>query len=175
MSDEIHVLDLLPAYALGSLEADEVSRVEEHLSGCLICRNESNAFQATADQLSLAAPIAAPSPDLKERLRQRVQKLDGSRAGRGNVGSHAAAGIEHDSDMELRGRVGLVPADEILQRLRLAVLEELEVLGGEVGQKCAPLVRHRDAEAHQVSLRPEHDLGAVGLNAWTAFLEGASK
>jgi anti-sigma-K factor RskA len=73
MSDAIHVLDLLPAYALGSLEADEARQVEEHLSGCLICRNESNAFQATADQLSLAAPVAAPSPELKERLIQRVQ------------------------------------------------------------------------------------------------------
>ena len=73
MSDETHVLDLLPAYALGSLDADEANRVEEHLSGCLICRNESTAFQSTADQLSLAAPVAIPSPDLKDRLRQRVQ------------------------------------------------------------------------------------------------------
>jgi anti-sigma-K factor RskA len=73
MSDETHILDLLPAYALNSLEADEVRRVEEHLSGCLICRNESNAFQHVADQLSFAAPDALPSPELKDRLLQRVQ------------------------------------------------------------------------------------------------------
>jgi anti-sigma-K factor RskA len=73
MSNEVHVLDLLPAYVLNSLEADEVRRVEEHLSTCLICRNESNAFQATADQLSFAAPAAMPSPALKERLMQQVQ------------------------------------------------------------------------------------------------------
>lgn len=73
MSDETHVLDLLPAYALGSLDDDEASRVKEHLSGCLICRSESNAFQSIADQLSLAAPLADPSPDLKNRLMQRVQ------------------------------------------------------------------------------------------------------
>lgn len=73
MSDEAHVLDLLPAYALNSLEADEVRHVEEHLSICLICRNEANAFQATADQLSFAAPTAFPSPELKDRLMQRVQ------------------------------------------------------------------------------------------------------
>src|SRR5512138_3912172 len=73
MPDETHVLDLLPAYALDSLESDEVRRVEEHLSGCLICRNESNAFQAAADQLSFAAPVASPSPELKDRLMQRVQ------------------------------------------------------------------------------------------------------
>ena len=73
MPDEAHVLDLLPAYALGSLDSDEVSRVKEHLSSCLICRNESNSFQAVADQLSLAMPAAAPSPDLKDRLIQRVK------------------------------------------------------------------------------------------------------
>jgi anti-sigma-K factor RskA len=73
MSEETHVFDLLPAYALNSLEAEEVRRVEEHLSACLICRNESNAFQAVAHHLSFAAPDAVPSPELKNRLLQRVQ------------------------------------------------------------------------------------------------------
>jgi len=71
MSDE-HVLDSLPAYALGSLEAEESRRVDEHLSSCWICRDESNSFQMVVEQLSFAAPAAAPSPDLKERLMQRV-------------------------------------------------------------------------------------------------------
>ena len=70
---ETHVLDLLPAYALGSLDADEASHVKAHLLSCWICRNESNAFQTVAGQLSLAAPAASPSPDLKDRLLQRVQ------------------------------------------------------------------------------------------------------
>ena len=72
MTDE-HVLDSLPAYAIGSLDADEARRVEEHLSSCWICRDESNSFRTVAEQLSFAAPIAAPSPDLKERLMQRVR------------------------------------------------------------------------------------------------------
>jgi anti-sigma-K factor RskA len=75
MSEQTHVLDLLPAYAIGSLDADDVSRVEEHLLSCLICRDESRAFQIVADQLSLAAPVAAPSPDLKDRLMQRVHTV----------------------------------------------------------------------------------------------------
>ena len=73
MSEETHVLDLLPAYVLGSLDSEEASRVEEHLSSCLICRNESNAFQTAADQLSFVAPVAVPSSHLKDRLMQRVQ------------------------------------------------------------------------------------------------------
>jgi anti-sigma-K factor RskA len=76
MSDlphDTHVLDLLPAYAIGSLDADELHRVEEHLLSCWICRDESRAFQVVADELSLAAPVALPSPDLRDRLMQRVR------------------------------------------------------------------------------------------------------
>jgi anti-sigma-K factor RskA len=73
MSEEYHVLDLLPAYAIGSLDADEVNRVEQHLRSCLICRKEANAFQETAEQLSFAAPVASPSPELKDRLLRRAR------------------------------------------------------------------------------------------------------
>lgn len=73
MSDDAHVLDLLPAYALGSLASEETRRVEQHLLSCLICRDESNALQGFAEQLSFAAPVATPSPELKDRLMQRVQ------------------------------------------------------------------------------------------------------
>jgi hypothetical protein len=70
---DTHVLALLPAYAIGSLDADEIQHVEEHLLSCWICRNESSAFQTVADELSFAAPAAAPSVELKDRLMQRVQ------------------------------------------------------------------------------------------------------
>jgi anti-sigma-K factor RskA len=72
MNDETHVLDLLPAYAVGSLDSEEAKQVEQHLSICLICRNESSSFQAVAEQLSYATPAVAPSPDLKDRLMSRV-------------------------------------------------------------------------------------------------------
>jgi len=75
MPEETHVLDLLPAYALGSLDADEAGYVEEHLLSCWICRGESSTFQDVAEQLSFAAPAEVPSTDLKERLLQRVQTV----------------------------------------------------------------------------------------------------
>ena len=75
MFDDTHVLDLLPAYALGILGADEADHVEEHLLSCWICRAESSTFQDTAEELSFAAPVAAPSPDLKDRLLQGVQSV----------------------------------------------------------------------------------------------------
>lgn len=73
MPDNAHVFDQLPAFALGSLDHDEVAQVEQHLSSCLICRDELKGFQDAVGQLSFAAPLAAPSPALKERLMQRVQ------------------------------------------------------------------------------------------------------
>lgn len=73
MPDEIHVLDLLPDHALGILDPKEASRVEEHLSSCLICRNESQAFEEVSARLAFAVPPATPSPDLKVRLMRRVQ------------------------------------------------------------------------------------------------------
>jgi len=75
MFDDTHVLDLLPAYVLGSLDADEADLVEEHLLSCWICRAESSTFQDVAEQLSFAAPAATPSPALKDRLLQRVQSV----------------------------------------------------------------------------------------------------
>ena len=61
---------------IGSLDSDEARQVESHLLSCWICRNESSAFQAVADALSFVAPVAAPSPDLKDRLMQRVHSVN---------------------------------------------------------------------------------------------------
>lgn len=75
MPDESHVLDLLPAFALGSLDTDEALQVEEHLVSCWICRRESSAFQIIAEQLSLAVPPVNPAPEVKERLMQRISSV----------------------------------------------------------------------------------------------------
>jgi anti-sigma-K factor RskA len=75
MSHDAHVLDLLPAYVLGSLDAEEASRVEQHLLSCFLCRSESDSFEAVTGQLSLAAPVRVSPPDLKDRLMQRIQTI----------------------------------------------------------------------------------------------------
>lgn len=73
MSDDNHVLDLLPAYALGCLEKAEARMVAGHLAGCPACRAELNALQESVDQLALSAPDASPPPRLKHRLMDRVR------------------------------------------------------------------------------------------------------
>jgi len=79
MSQANHVVDSLPAYALGSLEAEEARLVSEHLSGCYRCRTELQAFERVAGQLSLAVPEARPSGELKPRLMERIHGLSQTR------------------------------------------------------------------------------------------------
>ena len=72
MSNDAHILDDLPALALGSLDSDEAVRVKEHLSSCLICRRELAAYESVAAQLAYAIPPVEPSPDLRDQLMERL-------------------------------------------------------------------------------------------------------
>jgi anti-sigma-K factor RskA len=62
------VNELIPAYALGSLDAAEVVEVERHLRDCAACRRELAIYEPVIDALALAAPDAGPSPALRRRL-----------------------------------------------------------------------------------------------------------
>lgn len=70
MSNREHeeLLNLIPAYALNSLDADEAEMVNHHLPGCEICQAELASYESVVDVLPLAAPEAGPSAALKERL-----------------------------------------------------------------------------------------------------------
>ena len=63
--------DLLEAYALGVVEADERHAVERHLASCTECRRLAADLAATADLLPLALAAASPllpPADLKDRV-----------------------------------------------------------------------------------------------------------
>ncbi len=68
------ILELIPAYALGALDADETAVVTQHLESCALCQAELEAFTAVVDTLPLAAADNDPTPQLKEQLLARVQK-----------------------------------------------------------------------------------------------------
>jgi anti-sigma-K factor RskA len=68
------VADLLPGYALGSLDEDELIQVARHLPTCDRCRNELISFWQTADHLAMALPLRSPSPDLRARILSRVEQ-----------------------------------------------------------------------------------------------------
>jgi len=70
----MHVIELLPAYALGCLDEEEAAEVSAHLKGCAECRAELRAYREVSAQLALAAPDAAPPARVKRRLMRRVER-----------------------------------------------------------------------------------------------------
>jgi len=85
MATNIHVTDLIPAYALDCLDPAETAQVMEHLAGCSECQSELYAYQAVVDQLPLATPEMEPSTTAKEGLMMRIRS--GSSASQANAGS----------------------------------------------------------------------------------------
>lgn len=80
MNSEQHVFDLLPAYALGSLDEEEKIIVEAHLPDCETCRLELESYSRVVDDLPLATKITQPRADLKasifEQLGEERQSKD---------------------------------------------------------------------------------------------------
>jgi len=69
--NEIHPQDLLPAYALGSLDADEQEKVNRHLQQCESCRREL----VELENVNAWLAHAVPQRDSRNTLRERVLKL----------------------------------------------------------------------------------------------------
>jgi anti-sigma-K factor RskA len=75
MHNEKHdpITELIPAYALGALDADEAAVVTLHLATCTACQTELAAYKTVVDALPHAVIDSEPSPALKGRLMERVQ------------------------------------------------------------------------------------------------------
>lgn len=71
MSEE-HVFDLLPGYALESLDEEDLLKVSRHLPHCASCRMELATYMETVDQLALTVPLRNPPTHLKARVVQKV-------------------------------------------------------------------------------------------------------
>lgn len=67
-----HVLDQLADYLLGNLSPAEQRAVEQHLSGCAVCRAEREALQEAAGRLALAAPPIEPPARLKKAILRQI-------------------------------------------------------------------------------------------------------
>jgi anti-sigma factor ChrR (cupin superfamily) len=72
-TEEIQTLAAL--YALGALEAPEAIEFQAHLDdGCPTCEAEVHAFEAVAHQLAFSRPPMSPSPQVRERLMDRISQ-----------------------------------------------------------------------------------------------------
>lgn len=73
MIDHQSIRQLLPGYALDSLDEAESQLVSSHLPTCRECREEIVELQETVDELAFAVPLVEAPPDLKARLMERVE------------------------------------------------------------------------------------------------------
>lgn len=73
MENSEHVFDLIPAYALGSLDLEDEVVVSNHLSTCQVCFSELQSYQQVVDDLSSTIEVRDPPADLKDRLLRQVR------------------------------------------------------------------------------------------------------
>ncbi len=69
---EEHLFDLLPGYALGCLDEEELLQVARHLPQCAICRAELSTYWKAVDQIALAVPLRTPPADLRGKIMTQV-------------------------------------------------------------------------------------------------------
>lgn len=81
MSNENHVNEWLPEFALDLLTESETAQVAEHLVTCSACREDLRLYQSVADELPLALVQIEPRPALKVRLMKEIHARQGKAAG----------------------------------------------------------------------------------------------
>lgn len=125
--------ELLPAYALGAVDGEDLREMEAHLAaGCAECRRQLDLWQGDLEELAASVEPIAPS----ETARRRIQRLAGG------AGAAAAAPVRPRSGSRwmpiLAAASLLIAAVSGWRQARLG--EELERVGTE-----------RDRLARQVS------------------------
>lgn len=90
MSNTDQLRELIEAYALGALDAEDRAQVEAHLAaGCAECAKALEEARWLVSQLAYSAPEAAPSEMLKGRLLKTVRAEAAGRGPTSGVGDEA--------------------------------------------------------------------------------------
>ena len=72
--------DLLVGYVAGTLDADELVGLQDHLhAGCDVCEAAIRELSELAADISLCVPQQTPSPQVKEGIMAAVTRQDSSR------------------------------------------------------------------------------------------------
>jgi anti-sigma-K factor RskA len=77
MHSEEHdnITELIPEYALDTLDVNEADMVRRHIESCAACRQELASYKSVVDALALAVPMMDPPPHLKTELLGRTGVL----------------------------------------------------------------------------------------------------
>lgn len=66
------IIELIPAFVLGALDAHDATRVAAHVAACPRCRAEAESFRDTVGLLPYAAGAIDPPPHVKRQLFARI-------------------------------------------------------------------------------------------------------
>lgn len=66
------IIELIPAFVLGALDADEAARVAAHITTCPRCRAEAESFREVVGLLPYASGALNPPPRVKRQLFARI-------------------------------------------------------------------------------------------------------
>lgn len=66
------IIELIPAFVLGALDADEAARVAAHITTCPRCRTEAESFREVVGLLPYASGALNPPPRVKRQLFARI-------------------------------------------------------------------------------------------------------
>jgi anti-sigma-K factor RskA len=76
MAPDNHILDDIPAFALGSLDKKEHDKIQSHINQCPQCQAELFAYNETIGLLALAVTQNSPSSRTKYRLLDQIKSQD---------------------------------------------------------------------------------------------------
>lgn len=118
--------ELLPAYALGAVDGEDLREMESHLAtGCAECRRQLDLWQGDLEDLAASVEPVAPS----ETARRRVQRLAG---GKGEAVPSPSRARSSRWPLLLAAASLLIAVWSGLRQARLG--DELERLGAERDQ-----------------------------------------
>jgi len=147
--------ELLPAYALGALDGDELRALAAHLAaGCLVCESELRRLAAEVEDLAAAAAelpesLAAEAPEILAGVKRRLPAL----AARPVHSVRSGRSIGRWVPLAAAAVLALVAAWGLVRQARLGA--EIERLRGESRQLAAraEVLERRAAQAQAESLR----------------------
>ncbi|HYG61162.1 MAG TPA: anti-sigma factor [Thermoanaerobaculia bacterium] len=139
--------EMLPAYALGALEGDELHELEAHLAtGCDECRRQLRMWEADLEEIAASVSPMTPSAETRQRVLEATAPATQPAPARLEPRRTRSAGR--------RGRWGWLAA---AAALALVVWSQWNV--ARLRQETADLAQERDRLARQVtSLQSERDL-----------------
>ncbi len=152
--------DLVPLYALGALDGEDLARFRDHVAGCDDCRARLREHERAAVELAASLPPIRPSPGLRARV--LAAAAGPSRHGRAIrwVAGLAAAAAAVLLAAVIGLRRDLEKAEEELEFFRTASVAFMKPNPGEPDAKSTSgFVLHRDRDlvlvAHNLPKLPQ--------------------